>query len=436
MFVLLFAFSVTPLWADDDEKAADDKEEVSDEVEGPDEDGVIPVENVELIKKNLKKAAIVNGTIGEAKVFKSSGHGFLKFEEADVAIFIRKENLAKHKDWDLEKLVGLGVYVAGEVKIYRDQLELVIVGPDQIAATPDDFDLAKIPLPESSGSSSGGSSTAKKKVKKIAGSIVPSKKSYPEVSLNLESASVQTVAFYLKDTGMKVRDDPYGLPLDYLLPTVAPVTATVTKAEGAGPMQIVFPKPEEDSKGQIKGVVDQIAESLGGWPQDRVVTIDVDFDSRAFKDDPATLVVAALLHSLITGKEIASNVIISADVEDGGSTTMARGNDDGVTPNYQILKAIAEEATEPMRYICADMDTDEINDLALDGDWATLSNVTVLGAPTMQDGLNLIFAEDESDLGKALTAFDQAQAVIQKNGVAMVKNSHVQGRVMAAGKVG
>ncbi len=177
------------------------------------EKGVIPVAEMELIKEQLKKAVIVKGTIAESKIFTSGGHALLKFEEADVGVFIRKEDLAKNPGWALEALIGLEVYVAGQVKIYRDQLELVIVGPSQIAANPDGFELAKIPLPETQ-KKSGGSSA--KKPAKVPGAIAPTQSDYPDLPLKLEEASVQGVAFYLVDSGMKIKGDPYGLPVDLI----------------------------------------------------------------------------------------------------------------------------------------------------------------------------------------------------------------------------
>ena len=44
------------------------------------------------------------------------------------------------------------------------------------------------------------------------------------------------------------------------------------------------------------------------------------------------------------------------------------------------------------------MATDELNNLALDGEWETLSNVTVLAASTMKEALQLISAAEDSDL--------------------------------------
>lgn len=395
------------------------------------EKGVIPVAEIDLIKEQMKKAVIVKGTIAESKIFTSGGHALLKFEEADVGVFIRKEDLAKNPGWALEALIGLEVYVAGQVKIYRDQLELVIVGPSQIAANPDGFELAKIPLPETQ-KKSGGSSA--KKPAKVPGAIAPTKKDYPDLPLKLEEASVQEVAFYLVDSGMKIKGDPYGLPVDLISARVATVNAVVTKVDGGGPMQVAFPKPNDDSKDRIQGVIDQIAEHFGKWPSDCLLTIDVDFDSREFKDDPSGLVIASLIHSLATGKELAGNLVLSAGVEGDGSLTEPAARDADQVSNRQILEAISENAAEPVRYICADMSTDELNDLAIDGAWETLANVTVLAAPTLEDALQLIFADPESDLGKALVSFDQTQAVIKKDGASMVKNNHVQDRVIAAGK--
>ncbi|MGI9242474.1 MAG: hypothetical protein ACR2RV_16870 [Verrucomicrobiales bacterium] len=396
-----------------------------------DGNGAIPVEDVDRIKAELKKAVIVYGTISESKIIENGGHAVLNFEESELAVFIRKEDLAKNPGWALEALVGLEVYVAGQVKMFNDQLEVVVVGPSQIAASPDGFDLAKIPLPETQKKSGGAS---KKKPAKIPGAIAPTKKDYPDLPLKLKEASVQTLAFYLVDSGMKIKDDPYGLPVDLISAGVASVTGVVTEREGGGPMQVVFPEPNDASKNRIKAVLDQLAESYGKWPTDRLLTIDVDFDSRGFKDDPPTLAIASLIHSLVTGTELAGNLVISAGIGEDGSTTAPALIDEGQVSNRQILEAISESAVEPVRYVCYDMSTDELNDLALDGDWETLTNVTVLVAPTLQDALQLIFAEPEGELGKALTSFDQTQAVMKKDAAKMVKNSHVQERVIAAGK--
>ena len=433
IIALTFTLDATPLFAGDDDDKADDAKPAEEEKaeDGPRADGSIPAENVELIRKSLKKAVIVHGKIAKLKTYESSGNVLFTFEDSELGIFIRKRDIDANKGWDLEALVGADVYVAGQVKLYRDQLELVIVGPDQIAVTPDNFDLAKIPLPETNKSSGG--STAKKP-KAIAGAITPTKKSWPDLPLKLQEASVQTVAFYLQDTGMKIKDDPYALPHDRLMPTVAYVTAKVTERENGGPMPIKFEKPEEDSKAHIKAVVDQLAEGYGKWPKDKLLTIDVDFDSRDFKDDPSTLVIAALVESLATGKELGPDVVLSADVGDGGTLEHPHADEDGAVPQYKILKAIAENASEPLRYICTGVPAELLNDLALDGAWDALSTVSVLGAENLDEAKQLAFADPESDLGKALAAFDQAQTVIKSKGYSMVKNKHVQQRVITAGK--
>ncbi len=158
LLAFTFLIDLRGLRADDDDKAAGE-EAKADKDDGIDEDGTIQVDRVDVIEKHIKKAVIVQGTIKNVKVF-DSGHTLMKFEEADVGVFIRKADREKHKDWDLEALEGLTVYVAGQVKIYRDQLELVIVGPDQIAATPEKFDIEKIPLPETQ-KKTGGSNGLK-----------------------------------------------------------------------------------------------------------------------------------------------------------------------------------------------------------------------------------------------------------------------------------
>jgi hypothetical protein len=107
---------------------------------------------------------------------------------------------------------------------------------------------------------------------------------------------------------------------------------------------------------------------------------------------------------------------------------------DGDVPSYDLLKAISENVGEPVRLVSSDVSTDELNDLALDGEWETLAKVAVLAAPDLKEALRLIFAEEGSELAQGLTAFDQVQAVIKSKGYALVKNSQVQQRVMVAGK--
>ena len=395
---------------------------------------VIPVENADALKAQLNKAVIVKGTIAELKRFKNSGHALLNFKEADVGVFIRKEDLAKQEDWDLEALQGKEVFVAGQVKFFRDALEIIIVGPDQIADTPDGFDLEKIPLPEKEKTEkSAAKKTTKKKPKKIPGAIAPDSRERPEMPLKLEEASAQAVAFYVKDTGLKIKDDPYKLPKDSWVCTVATVTAKVEKVEGLGAMQVAFTKPEEDSKKRIKAMLEQLAETYGKWPRDHVVMIDVDFESRDFKDDPSTLVIAALIHSLVSGKEIASDVVISGEVGESGELLPAVANIDQYVTGSEMVKSVSDDAGA-VRLIVPDLSADELNDLALEGDWEALGNVTVLGAASLKEGFQLIFADPSSELGKALAGFDEVQKVIREKGASMVRNQQVQQRVIAAGK--
>ena len=439
LLVTVFAFSfgaVIGMAADgDDDKAAEKEEKVDDGEDLGDEEreeGVYSASEQGEISELKGKAVIVNGTVKEFTKSKESGHGKLTFSEGKVVVFIPKQYMEKFEEenWDFKSLVDQKIYVAGEVKIYRQSVQVHIARADQIADNRADLDLSKALLPKKP-----KKPVVKKKEGPAApGAVWPSKKDLPALELKLDEASVQTIAFYVKGTGMKVKEDPYDLPLDRLVATAAPVIATVEKMENIGPMQVAFPKPDEKSKKRLIKLLDQLAAKYGKWPQDLLLTIDVDFDSRLFKDDPATLVIAVLIESLVTGKEIPPNVILSAEVDAGGGLEPARANRDSFVTNGEIVRAIGEAEGEPARLICAATAPAELNDLALDGDWKALSSATVLTAATVEDALSLVFAEPDSDLGKALAAFDQVQAVIKKNGYSMVKNTHVQQRVIAAGK--
>ena len=178
-FTLTTAFFAPPSRADGNE---DDDPKAVEEEEGA--GGAIPVAEFDRIKALVKKAAIVHGKISEVKTFKTSGHALLKFEGSEVAVFIRKESLDEDLPWFLDQRVGKEVYVAGQVKMFRDQLEIVIVSPKQISDSPNGFDLANIPLPETTKKSS--STTKKKKPTAVKGAFTPGNKDLPDLPLLLE----------------------------------------------------------------------------------------------------------------------------------------------------------------------------------------------------------------------------------------------------------
>jgi len=400
-----------------------------------DEKDVVPIDRDDLIAEKVGKPIVVTGTVKTAAFNSSKGHAWLVFAEGDAQVFIAKQYVEEHGNkWEIDKLTKKKIYVAGKVTIYEDRPQIVIMSPDQIADSPDGFDMKEI-----------AALYAKKKpaVKKgpaAPGAIAPAKE-YGSRELVNDYAEVQTVAFYLKGTDVTwSKDNPFGknpfkIPYDRRVATLATVTAEAEDKPGIGAMQIAFPKPESDSAKAIQELVDKLAAELGSWPQDKLVTIDVDFDSKGFRDDPSHLVIAVLLQSMIKGDEIPKTLVVSGDVE--GDTLVSpgvNGGKGGQVSNGDIVRAIAEDIEEPIRFVRAPMGYAELNDFALDGEWETLSKVTVLTADNFADGLKLAFATPEDDLGKALMSFDQVQAVIKKSGARMVKNKEVQQRVLTAGK--
>jgi hypothetical protein len=281
----------------------------------------------------------------------------------------------------------------------------------------------------------------KKTVPAAPGAIAPTKGDLPKAELESDETMVNTVIFYLDDISPTFVEnnpfgkDPFGLPHEILRPALVEVVATVKKTPGSGPMQVAFPVPNPDRVIEIRALLDGLAAIYGSWPQDAVVTIDVDFGPEDTPDDPSMLTIAALLHSLIKGEAISSNLVVSGDLGDDLSVVPSRANQDGAVSNGEMIESIIESSSYPMRYIRAPMGYHELNDFAIDGDWQTLASLTLITVPTLAEALRVSFITNVSDLGVALSGFERAQAAIKKGkSSVVVKSESVQKRVIAAGR--
>lgn len=273
------------------------------------------------------------------------------------------------------------------------------------------------------------------------GAVAPTKKDLPAIELESEDAKVLSVNFYLDDIGPTLNEknpfgkDPFKLPTKLLLPALVEVTATVKKTPGIGPMQVAFPVPNPDRADEVRTLLDELAKTYEGWPRDAVVTIDVDFGRKGTTDDPSMFAVAVLLHSLIQGKDIASNLVVSGDLGAGLSVVPPAVNKDGAVSNGEIIEAVVEDPSNPIRFIRAPVSYHALNDLAIDGDWETLTSLTLITVPTLAEALRIAFITNVSDLGEALSGFESAQEKIRKGTPAsMAKGKQVQDLVIAAGK--
>lgn len=273
------------------------------------------------------------------------------------------------------------------------------------------------------------------------GAIAPTKNDLPKAELELEEAMVNTVTFFLDDISPAFVEtnpfgkDPFKLPHQVLRPALVEVMASVKKTPGSGPMQVAFPVPNPDRVIEIRALLDGLATIYGSWPQDALVTIDVDFGPNGTRDDPSMLTIAVLLHSLIKGDGISSNLVVSGDLGAELSVVPSEANKDGAVSNGEIIRSIIESTSNPVRYICAPMGYQELNDFAIDDDWETLANLTLITVPTLAEALRVSFVTNVSDLGVALSGFERAQEAIKKGkGSLVVKSEPVQKRVIAAGR--
>ena len=92
----------------------------------------IKATNVVELRNLVGKTATVYGKIASTGMA-SSGHHFLNFYGKQVSVFCHKNDVAKFKDGKpATQIKGKDVEISGELSLYKDKLQLKLIGPEQI----------------------------------------------------------------------------------------------------------------------------------------------------------------------------------------------------------------------------------------------------------------------------------------------------------------
>lgn len=100
---------------------------------GPRDPMAVDVTEMAAIEQALGREVTVVGKVKRIATLGASGHKKVEFEGSAFALFVRKEQLEKSADWNLELLVGKQVQARGQIEKYKEQFELVLWRPSQMS---------------------------------------------------------------------------------------------------------------------------------------------------------------------------------------------------------------------------------------------------------------------------------------------------------------
>lgn len=93
----------------------------------------IDVTDTASIEASFGKEATVAGQVKKIITLGAAGHKLIEFDGSTFQIFVSNSSLQASNEWALEDMVGKRVQASGKVDRYRDNLQLRISRPDQIA---------------------------------------------------------------------------------------------------------------------------------------------------------------------------------------------------------------------------------------------------------------------------------------------------------------
>ncbi|MCB1209605.1 MAG: hypothetical protein KDK97_09780 [Verrucomicrobiales bacterium] len=93
----------------------------------------IDVTDTASIEASFGKEATVAGQVKKIITLGAAGHKLVEFDGSTFQIFVSNSSLQASNEWALEDMVGKRVQASGKVDRYRDNLQLRISRPDQIA---------------------------------------------------------------------------------------------------------------------------------------------------------------------------------------------------------------------------------------------------------------------------------------------------------------